>query len=78
MTFFPPIDIEQLGDRKKLAEYCYQSGVAGVQAANSGRPELLPSLAEPALIQPLRPSTLPLRPLWPAVIETARSSTGDR
>jgi 1-acyl-sn-glycerol-3-phosphate acyltransferase len=49
VTFFPPIDIDRLGDRKKLAEYCHRQVSSGVQAANSGRPELLPSLAAPAL-----------------------------
>ncbi len=44
VTFFPPVDIDRLGDRKKLAEYCFQQVSAGVQAANSGRPELLPPL----------------------------------
>ncbi|MCC8429780.1 lysophospholipid acyltransferase family protein [Reyranella aquatilis] len=48
VTFFPPIDIDQLGDRKKLAEHCFRQVSSGVQAANSGRPELLPPLAEPA------------------------------
>ena len=51
VTFFPPVDIERLGDRKKLADYCYRQVSSGVQSANSGRPELLPSLAEPALGQ---------------------------
>lgn len=49
VTFFPPVDIDRLGDRKKLAEYCFQQVSAGVQAANSGRPDLLPSLDLPAL-----------------------------
>jgi len=49
VTFFPPIDIDRLGDRKKLAEYCHRQVSFGVQSANSGRPELLPSLAEPAM-----------------------------
>jgi 1-acyl-sn-glycerol-3-phosphate acyltransferase len=48
VTFFPPVDIDKLGDRKKLAEYCFQQVSAGVQAANSGRPDLLPSLDLPA------------------------------
>lgn len=52
VTFFPPIDIDQLGDRKKLADYCFRQVSSGVQAANSGRPELLPSLAEPASAGP--------------------------
>jgi 1-acyl-sn-glycerol-3-phosphate acyltransferase len=45
VTFFPPIDIDQLGDRKKLAEFCFRQVSLGVQAANSGRYELLPRLA---------------------------------
>ncbi|MCA0248401.1 MAG: 1-acyl-sn-glycerol-3-phosphate acyltransferase [Proteobacteria bacterium] len=49
VTFFPPVDIDRLGDRKKLAEYCFQQVSAGVQAANSGRPDLLPSLDQPSL-----------------------------
>ena len=36
VTFFPPIDIDQLGDRKKLAEFCFRQVSLGVQAANSG------------------------------------------
>ena len=42
VTFFPTTDIDQLGDRKKLAEHCFQQVSAGVQAANTGRLELLP------------------------------------
>jgi len=49
VTFFPPVDIDRLGDRKKLAEYCFQQVSAGVQSANAGRPDLLPSLDQPAL-----------------------------
>ena len=45
VTFFPPIDIDQLGDRKKLAEFCFRQVSLGVQAANSGRLDLLPRLA---------------------------------
>ncbi len=48
VTFFPPVDIDRLGDRKKLAEYCFQQVSAGVQAANSGRPDLMPALDQPA------------------------------
>jgi 1-acyl-sn-glycerol-3-phosphate acyltransferase len=44
VTFFPPVDIDHIGDRKKLAEYCFRQVSSGVQAANSGRPELLPPL----------------------------------
>ena len=33
------------GDRKKLAEFCFKQVSLGVQAANSGRYELLPRLA---------------------------------
>jgi 1-acyl-sn-glycerol-3-phosphate acyltransferase len=43
VTFFPPVDIDKLGDRKKLAEYCFREVSSAVQAANSGRYELLPS-----------------------------------
>ena len=42
VTFFPPVDIDRLGDRKKLAEFCFRQVSLGVQAANSGRYELLP------------------------------------
>jgi lyso-ornithine lipid O-acyltransferase len=42
VTFFPTIDIDQLGDRKKLADYCFRQVSFGVQSANSGHPELLP------------------------------------
>lgn len=42
VTFFPPVDIDKLGDRKKLAEYCFRQVSGAVQAANSGRYELLP------------------------------------
>jgi 1-acyl-sn-glycerol-3-phosphate acyltransferase len=42
VTFFPTVDIDRLGDRKKLAEYCFQQVSFGVQSANSGRTELLP------------------------------------
>ncbi|MDP2329971.1 MAG: lysophospholipid acyltransferase family protein [Reyranella sp.] len=42
VTFFPTIDIDRLGDRKKLAEYCFRQVSFGVQSANSGRTELLP------------------------------------
>lgn len=42
VTFFPPIDIDTLGDRKKLAEHCFRQVSSGVQAANTGRLELLP------------------------------------
>jgi 1-acyl-sn-glycerol-3-phosphate acyltransferase len=42
VTFFPTVDIDTLGDRKKLAEYCYRQVSLGVQAANTGRYELLP------------------------------------
>jgi len=42
VTFFPPVDIDQLGDRKKLADYCFKQVSGAVQAANSGRYELLP------------------------------------
>ena len=45
VTFFPPINIDQLGDRKKLAEFCFRQVSLGVQAANCGRDELLPKLA---------------------------------
>jgi lyso-ornithine lipid O-acyltransferase len=42
VTFFPPTDIDQIGDRKKLAEFCFRQVSLGVQAANTGRYELLP------------------------------------
>jgi 1-acyl-sn-glycerol-3-phosphate acyltransferase len=42
VTFFPPVDIDKLGDRKKLAEFCFRQVSTGVQAANTGRYELLP------------------------------------
>ncbi|MBS0548970.1 MAG: 1-acyl-sn-glycerol-3-phosphate acyltransferase [Proteobacteria bacterium] len=45
VTFFPPIDIDQFGDRKKLADHCFRQVSSGVQAANTGRLELLPDKA---------------------------------
>ena len=45
VTFFPPVDIDRMGDRKKLAEFCFRQVSMGVQAANTGRDELLPRLA---------------------------------
>jgi len=45
VTFFPPVDIDKLGDRKKLAEFCFRQVSIGVQAANTGRYELLPPAA---------------------------------
>jgi len=48
VTFFPPIDIDRLGDRKKLAEYCFRQVSSGVQLANSGRVEQLPPPAKAA------------------------------
>ncbi len=48
VTFYPPVDIDRLGDRKKLAEYCFREVSSGVQAANSGRYELLPPPAKAA------------------------------
>ena len=44
VTFFPTIDIDTLGDRKRLADYCFQQVSFGVRSANSGRPELLPPI----------------------------------
>ncbi|CAN5908353.1 lysophospholipid acyltransferase family protein [soil metagenome] len=43
VTFFPPVDIDTFGDRKKLADFCFRQVSWGLQAANSGRYELLPS-----------------------------------
>ena len=40
----PTIDIDTLGDRKRLADYCFQQVSFGVRSANSGRPELLPPI----------------------------------
>lgn len=48
VTYFEPVDIDQLGDRKKLAEYCHGQVSLGVQAANSGRLELLPPAVKAA------------------------------
>jgi 1-acyl-sn-glycerol-3-phosphate acyltransferase len=48
VTFFPPVDIDRLGDRKKLAEYCFRQVSSGVQYANSGRLELLSAVAKDA------------------------------
>lgn len=39
VTFFPTVDIDRLGDRKRLAEHCFREVSAGVQRANSGRLE---------------------------------------
>ncbi len=46
VTFFPPVDIDQFGDRKKLADFCFQQVSSAVQAANTGRYELLPPPAK--------------------------------
>ena len=48
VTFFPPTDIDRLGDRKKLAEHCFRHVSSGVQAANSGRLEGLAPLSKAA------------------------------
>ena len=48
VTYFDPVDIDRLGDRKKLAEYCHARVSSGVQAANSGRLEDLPPPAKAA------------------------------
>ncbi len=48
VVFFPPIDIDRLGDRKKLAEHCFRQVSGGVQLANSGRLEELPPPAKAA------------------------------
>lgn len=48
VTFFRPVDIDQLGDRKKLAEYCFREVSGAVQAANTGRYELLPAPVDKA------------------------------
>ena len=48
VTYFEPVDIDKLGDRKKLAEYCHGQVSIGVQAANSGRLELLPPAVKAA------------------------------
>ena len=48
VTFFEPVDIDRLGDRKKLAVYCFDQVSSGVQAANTGRFELLPPPAAAA------------------------------
>jgi len=48
VTFFSPIDIDQLGDRKKLAQHCFRQVSGGVQLANSGRVEQLPPPAKAA------------------------------
>lgn len=43
VNFHPPVDIDQLGDRKKLAAYCQRVIAEGVAASNSGRFEVLPA-----------------------------------
>lgn len=48
VTYFDPVDIDQLGDRKKLAEYCFRQVSLGVQAANASRLELLPPVTKAA------------------------------
>jgi 1-acyl-sn-glycerol-3-phosphate acyltransferase len=45
VSFFPTVDIERLGDRKKLAQHCFHQVSSGVQFANSGRLEHLPASA---------------------------------
>jgi 1-acyl-sn-glycerol-3-phosphate acyltransferase len=47
VTFFPPVDIDRLGDRKKLAQYCFAQVSLGVQSANSGRRGLLAAALDP-------------------------------
>ena len=42
VNFHDPVDIDQLGDRKKLAEYCQRVIAEGLAASNSGRFEVLP------------------------------------
>ncbi|MBM3642726.1 MAG: 1-acyl-sn-glycerol-3-phosphate acyltransferase [Alphaproteobacteria bacterium] len=42
VSFFEPVDIDQLGNRKKLADHCFQVVSAGLQATNAGRLERLP------------------------------------
>jgi 1-acyl-sn-glycerol-3-phosphate acyltransferase len=42
VNFHPPVDIDQLGDRKKLSAYCQQVITEGVASSNSGRFESLP------------------------------------
>ncbi|MFO1081681.1 MAG: lysophospholipid acyltransferase family protein [Reyranellaceae bacterium] len=45
VSFFPPVDIDRLGDRKKLADYCHKLVSGAVQSANTGRLEQLPAPA---------------------------------
>ncbi len=42
VNFHPPVDIDQMGDRKKLAAYCQKVITEGVAASNSGRFDVLP------------------------------------
>ena len=59
VTFFPPVDIDRLGDRKKLAEFCFRQVSLGVQAANTGRYELpaAAGLAPSLVLEPAVPAT---------------------
>ncbi|MEO8558711.1 MAG: lysophospholipid acyltransferase family protein [Rhodospirillales bacterium] len=42
VNFHEPVDIDQLGDRKKLSAHCQKVIAQGVAASNSGRFEVLP------------------------------------
>ena len=46
VNFHPPVDIDQLGDRKKLSAYCHRVVSEGLEASNSGRFETLPPPAD--------------------------------
>ena len=45
VTFFDPVDFDQFGDRKRMAEYCFNQVSFGLQEANAGRYDSLPALA---------------------------------
>jgi lyso-ornithine lipid O-acyltransferase len=42
LTFFEPVDFDRFGDRKRMAEYCYNQVSFGLQEANAGRYDSLP------------------------------------
>jgi 1-acyl-sn-glycerol-3-phosphate acyltransferase len=45
VTFFEPVDFDRFGDRKRMAEYCYNQVAFGLQEANAGRYDSLPPRA---------------------------------
>lgn len=46
VSFGAPVDLRQLGDRKRLAEHCFREISQALQAVNTGRTETLPPPAD--------------------------------